>query len=446
MKDKKADIIVVGAGCAGLVAAIQARELHQKVIVLEKMAQAGGNSMRASSGMNAAETIPQLKAGVIDDWHAFYAETLKGGGYLNDPSLLEYFASHSALAIDWLAAHGIILDDLTITGGMSVKRTHRPHSMAPVGAFLIKHLLKRAQELDIPVICQTKVQKLLQKDDRIVGVATNQGEFKAKAVILATGGFGASPALIQKYRPDLASFKTTNHQGATGDGLKLGLEIGAQLTQMELIQVHPTVNQDTDHAYLIGEAVRGEGAILVNQQGMRFVNELATRKVVSAAITALPEKSAYLLFDDQVKNRVKAIDFYQQKGLVKQAESIDSLAEMLKMDTAELASTVKRWNQMATAKKDRAFQRTTGLKVLSKKPYYAIHVAPAIHYTMGGLHINDKAEVFDQNGEIIGGLYACGEVCGGLHGNNRIGGNSIAETVIFGRQAGLQAVCNRERS
>ena len=264
-------------------------------------------------------------------------------------------------------------------------------------------------------------------------------EVKAKAVILATGGFGASKAYMKRYRPDLIDYKTTNQPGATGDGLELAEEVGAELMQMDLIQVHPTVQQDHPHVYLIGEAVRGEGAILVNAQGQRFVNELNTRKIVSNAITALPEHSAYLIFDQGIRDRVKAIEFYDKTGLVEHGDTIEDLAQTLKMDPTVLKQTVRDWNQAVQDQNDEQFGRTTGMeRDISQPGFFAIHIAPAIHYTMGGLHIDSKTHVLDGNGDVIEGLYAAGEVAGGLHGNNRVGGNSIAETIIFGRQAGQQ--------
>lgn len=441
------DLIVIGSGCAGLTCAIQARELGLKPVILEKMETFGGNSMRASSGMNASETIVQLKHGIVEDWHDFYEETYKGGGKLNDPELLEYFASHGALAIDWLAAHGIVLDDLTITGGMSRMRTHRPKSLAPIGAFLVNNLMTRAKELEIPVVCGVKAERLLTDEKGAVcGVKTAQRNVYAKAVVLATGGFSASKDLIAKYRPDLKAYRTTNHAGATGDGIKLAEEVGAQVMQMDLVQVHPTVQQDTDHAYLIGEAVRGEGAVLVDGNGKRFVNELSTRRIVSDAITALKEKSAYLVFDSQVKKRVKAVDFYQKQGLVVEAKTLEELAKKLNVKENDLKQMLEKWNQAVEKKQDSEFGRKTGMeRELNQAPYYAIHIAPAIHYTMGGLHIDKQTHVLDKSGNVISGLFACGEVCGGLHGNNRIGGNSISETIIFGRQAGMQAAVESKK-
>lgn len=358
--------------------------------------------------------------------------------------MLGYFVYHTAPAIDWLADHDIKLDDITITGGMSKKRTHRPASMAPIGGFLVKSLLEVVAQEDIPVFNKTKVTKLRRTDDgRVNGVEVNaDGIIKvinAKAVILATGGFGASKEYIKRFRPDLESYKTTNQPGATGDGLKLAENVGAELMQMNLVQVHPTVQQDNPHVYLIGEAVRGEGAIMVNGEGKRFVNELNTRKICANAITALPEHSAYLIFDQGIRDHVKAIEFYDKVGLVVHGETIEDLAKQINVDPSNLKQTVTTWNQAVENHDDAEFGRTTGMdRGITKPGFFAIHIAPAIHYTMGGIHITPKTQVLDGNGDIIKGLFAAGEVAGGLHGNNRVGGNSIAETIVFGRQAGQQ--------
>lgn len=432
------DAIIVGSGGTGLAAAIQAHQYGLNVAILEKNSFLGGNTMRASSGMNAAESIVQARLGINDSMQKFYDETLKGGGYMNDREMLHYFVEHAPLAIAWLEDLGIKVDDLTITGGMSKKRTHRPSSMAPIGAFLVNNLLKLADERHIPIFIDSKVTSLLQdKDKKITGVEVNkEHQVRAKAVLLATGGFGAAKDLIAKYRPDLRDYKTTNQAGATGDGLKLADKVGAQLEQLELVQVHPTVQQDTDHAYLIGEAVRGEGAILVDRDGERFINELSTRKIVSNAITETPEHSAYLIFDQGVRDRVKAIEFYDSINLVVHGSTIEELAENIKVSAANLKKTLQSWNEAVKKNSDTEFGRTTGMASLDHAPYYAIHIAPAIHYTMGGIHIAPDTRVYDTNGNFIAGLYAAGEVSGGLHGNNRIGGNSIAETIIFGREAG----------
>lgn len=437
------DLVIVGSGGAGLTAAVQARELGLSAVILEKEKQIGGNTNRASSGMNAAESTVQAKHGIVDRMQDFYDETLQGGGRLNDRGMLHHFVERAPLAINWLAQHGLPLDDLTITGGMSVQRTHRPASTAPVGSYLVKGLTKLATTAGVTIITQARVTSLIQEHGQITGVryqdaADSEHVLLGRAVILASGGFGASHELMRRYRPDLANYETTNQPGATGDGLKLAQQVGAQLMQLDLVQVHPTVQQDQPHAFLIGEAVRGEGAILVDAHGQRFIDELATRRVVSNAITALPSHSAYLIFDQQVRSRVQAIEFYDHIGLVKTGNTLAELADQLQMP--DLVNTVHQWDQNVEAKQDPQFHRTTGMEhPINQGPFFAIHVAPAIHYTMGGIHADAETRVLDANGQPIPGLYAAGEVVGGLHGNNRIGGNSIAETVVFGRQAAMTA-------
>ncbi|MDN6354943.1 MAG: flavocytochrome c [Lactiplantibacillus plantarum] len=437
------DVVIIGSGGAGLTAAIQAHELGLNPVILEKMSKIGGNTTRASSGMNAAETNVQLHHHIVDSFGDFYGETLKGGGGMNNQALLKFFTEHSALAIDWLADHGIKLDDLTITGGMSVMRTHRPSSMAPIGGFLVTELLKQVAADQLPLFTDVKVDELVVKAGKISGVKATTPDgavtITAGAVLLATGGFGANKTLLGQYRDDLKNYQTTNQPGATGDGILLAQAIGAKLVDMDQVQVHPTVQQDTDHAYLIGEAVRGEGAILVNNQGARFVNELDTRKNVTAAIDQLGGTGAYLIFDRGIRDRVKAVEFYDHIGLVKTGTDLETLATATGLDAATLKQTVADWNQAVANHNDAAFNRTTGMdRDIAAGPFYSIHIAPAVHYTMGGIAINPATQVLNQDERPIAGLFAAGEVVGGLHGNNRIGGNSIAETVIFGRQAGQQ--------
>ena len=436
------DVVIVGSGGAGLTSAIQAYELGLSPVILEKMDKIGGNTNRASSGMNAAETFVQLNHHIVDSFQEFYDETFIGGGKQNNPELLKFFTEHGALAIDWLDQHGLKLDDLTITGGMKTMRTHRPSSLMPIGGYLVTELLKYVEKYQIPLFDNVKVTDILSDNGQVTGIKAESDreiEIKTSAVILATGGFGAGKDLLAQYRSDLLNLRTTNQPGATGDGIKLAQKLGAQLVDMEQVQVHPTVQQDTPHAYLIGEAVRGEGAILVNNNGTRFVNELDTRKNVTQAIDDLGGTGAYLIFDTDIRKRVKAIEFYDHVGLVKTGQTLSQLAAEIKVDANELEKTVANWNQAVKAQQDSEFNRTTGMeRDISDGPFFAIHIAPAVHYTMGGLKINDKTQVLNTDNKIIKGLFAAGEIAGGLHGNNRIGGNSIAETVVFGRQAGQQ--------
>lgn len=436
------DVIVVGSGGAGMSAAIQAKDAGANPVILEKMPIAGGNTLKASAGMNASQTKFQREQGIDDSNELFFEESLKGGGGTNDQELLRYFVDHSADAIDWLDSMGIRLDNLTTTGGMSEKRTHRPTDGSAVGEYLVDGLLRNIHERDIPLFVNANVTKINQTDGVINGVnVTINGEDKtiaAKAVIVTTGGFGANMDLVIKNKPELKGYVTTNQEGSTGDGIKMIQELGGQTVDLDQIQIHPTVDQTK--SLLITEAVRGEGAILVSQEGKRFFNEMETRDKVSEAIIALPEQAAYLIFDSGVKERVKAIDFYEKQGLTVKAETPEDLAKALKMPEESLKPTLDAWNKAVESKMDTEFNRSTAMdNKLAAGPYYAIKIAPGIHHTMGGVKINTNTQVINTNNQIIPGLYAAGELTGGLHGNNRIGGNAVADIIIFGRQAGEQA-------
>ncbi|MDK6520202.1 flavocytochrome c [Aerococcus urinae] len=435
------DVIIIGSGGAGMTAAITAHDLGLETIIFEKTDKIGGNTNKASSGMNASETSYQKAAGVDDKKEDFFEETLKGGHGTNHQDLLHYFVDHSAQAIDWLADLGIVLDNLTITGGMSKARTHRPHDGSAVGGYLVKGLKANLEKRQILVVTQSDVQEILVDQGQVKGVkVTVDGEnyqVQGQAVIIAAGGFGANAQLVEAARPELAGYVTTSGPGITGDGVLMAQELGAGTVDMDQIQVHPTVHQE--EGILIGEAVRGEGAILVDGQGQRFTNELGTRDVVSQAITDLPDHKARLIFDQGVRDRAKAIEFYAAKGYVAEGEDFDQLAEKIGLPADQLAQTVADYNHgIADGNDD--FGRTTGLHELDQAPYYAIEIAPGVHYTMGGLSIDQAGRVLKADGSgFIPGLYACGEVVGGLHGSNRIGGNSIAEIIVFGRLAGQKA-------
>lgn len=436
------DVVIVGAGGAGMAAALSAKEAGANPVILEKMPIAGGNTLKASAGINASETKFQKAQGIEDTNDKFFEETLKGGGGTNDQALLRYFVDNSAAAVDWLDSMGITLDNLTTTGGMSEKRTHRPTDGSAVGEYLVDGLLRNIHEKEIPLFVNTDVVKINETDGTVNGVQIKldgkERTIKGKSVIVTTGGFGANMEMVEKYNPELKGYVTTNQAGSTGDGIKMIEALGGQTVDLDQIQIHPTVDQSK--SLLITEAVRGEGAILVSQAGKRFFNEMETRDKVSAAEIALPEKYAYLIFDSGVKERVKAINFYEEQGLVVSSDTIEGLAKEIDIPEADLKATVDTWNNAVKDKNDQEFGRTTGMdNDLSKGPYYAIKIAPGIHHTMGGVKINTDAQVIGKDDKAIPALYAAGEVTGGLHGKNRIGGNAVADIIIFGRQAGTQA-------
>lgn len=436
------DVIIVGAGGAGMAAAIQAKEAGANPVILEKMPIAGGNTLKSSGGMNASETKFQKEQGIEDSNDTFFEDTLKGGQETNDRDLLRYFVDHSADAIDWLDNMGITLNNISYSGGASVKRIHRPADGSAVGGYLVDGLIRNVHEREIPLFVNADVTKINETDDKISGVTVSingeEKEINAKAVVVTTGGFGANEEMITTYRPDLKGYVSTNSEGSTGDGIKMIEALGGQTVAMDQIQVHPTVVQK--NGMLISETVRGEGAILVNQQGKRFFNELETRDKVSAAVTELPEHYAYLIFDDALAKRAKQVDFYKEQGVVEEGATIEELAKKIDVPEETLKATLDTWNKAVADKKDEEFGRETAMDYdLTEGPFYAIQIAPGIHHTMGGVKINTETQVINKEDKTIPGLYAAGEVTGGLHGNNRIGGNAVADIIIFGRQAGNQS-------
>ncbi|UMB77445.1 flavocytochrome c [Dickeya fangzhongdai] len=437
------DVVVIGSGGAGLAAAIQACDDGANVLIVEKMSSIGGNTIKASVGMNAAGTRFQKIKGIVDDKERFYEETLKGGKLKNNPELLKRFVEGAPMAIEWLAERGIELNDITITGGMSVDRTHRPADGSAVGGFLISGLVKNINKRNIDVMLETSVIDIVHDAGAITGVRVlnednEQLTIATKGVVVATGGFSANREMVVKYRPDLDGFVTTNHQGATGSGIEILEKVGADTVDLGEIQIHPTVEQTT--SYLISESIRGGGAILVNQQGHRFFNEMETRDKVSAAIIGLPEKYAYILFDEQVRAKNKAADEYLSRGFVVSAASPRELADKLSIDFHALLATLERYNLFVDKQHDDDFGRKTALRhPINQGPFYAIRIAPGVHHTMGGVVINTDTAVLDSKKRVIRGAFAAGEVVGGIHGGNRIGGNAVADIIVFGIQAGRNA-------
>ncbi|MGP9435605.1 flavocytochrome c [Ewingella sp. AOP8-B2-18] len=437
------DVVVVGSGGAGLAAAIQACDEGAKVLVVEKMSTIGGNTIKASVGMNAAETRFQKLKGIEDSKELFYQESLKGGQFKNNQVLLREFVERAPQAVEWLAEHDIELSDITITGGMSIDRTHRPADRSAVGGFLISGLVKNLNKRNIDVMLDTSVTQIRYEQGAVQGVELLNDEnevltINAKSVIVATGGFSANRDMVVKYRPELDGFVTTNHKGATGGGIAILQTIGADTVDMGEIQIHPTVEQTT--SYLISEAIRGGGAILVNQAGKRFFNEMETRDKVSAQIIAQPEKYAYVVFDEQVRLNNKAADEYIARGFVISAESPRELANKLEMDFHAFLATLETYNVAVDKQHDAEFGRTTAMRhPINQGPFYAIRIAPGVHHTMGGVTINTETCVLDSQKQALNGAFAAGEVVGGIHGGNRIGGNAVADIIIFGILAGRNA-------
>ena len=440
------DVVVVGAGGAGLTAALRATQEGAKVLVLEKMPMVGGNSLKASGGMNCAGTKFQEAQGITDSGvQEFIEDTMNGGHMLNDLALVTTMAENSAEAVEWLESIGAPLPKVAATGGTTHKYLHSPEDGSPVGSYLIAKLNKVVEENGIEVMLNTTATEILMRDGAAAGVLAEDAEHvytvNAKAVILATGGFGSNFELMCSFNPSLANAVTTNHPGATGDGILMAEALGAATVDMEQIQLHPTVYQAT--SMLVSEKMRSLGAILVNQEGKRFCNDLSTRDAVSAAELEQTGGYAYIIFDQNLVDHNKSAQEYINKGMAAQGATYEELAENMGLKGEAVESFVKTmevWNAAVAKGVDEEFGRNNGMDDdLSTAPFYAIQIAPGIHHTMGGIKINSDAQVIDTKGEVIPGLFAAGETTGGVHGGNRIGGNAVCDFVVFGRIAGLGA-------
>ena len=488
---KEADVVIVGAGGAGMTAAMTASDAGKSVIILESQAMVGGNSVRSTGGMNAAKTVYQdenefaegagvekmlksaadnyadnefitsLAATVAQQWADYQAnpvgyfdsvelmelDTMVGGKGINNPELVKTLVEGTAPAIDWLDENGMSLHNVAAFGGASVKRIHRPVNeegkVVSVGAYLIPLMEKACQDRGVEFILNTTADTILtDANGQAVGVSGtdkdgNTVTVNAKAVVLATGGFGANLDMVASYKPELKGFMTTNAPGIQGQGIAMATAIGAATVDMDQIQIHPTVEANT--AALITEGLRGDGAILVNANGERFTDEVSTRDKVSAAEIAQPGSFSWLIVDQAMADASNVIQGYITKGYTKQGATYEELAKEIEVDPAAFAATMEKWNGCVEAKTDADFGRTSFANPLNTAPYYAIKVSAGVHHTMGGVVINSSTEVLKEDGSVIPGLFAAGEVTGGVHGANRLGGTAVADFVVFGRIAGASA-------
>ncbi|HHW18209.1 MAG TPA: flavocytochrome c [Firmicutes bacterium] len=440
---QRADVVVIGGGGAGLAAAVTAADKGAKVILLEKMPMLGGNTLRAQTGMNAAGTKYQAAQGINDTPEIHYQDTMKGGKEKNDPELVRTLAEKASDAVEWLNSLGANLTRVMLLGGATNPRTHAPAEGGYAGPIMINVLQKAAKDKGVQIYTDTKAtQILVDKNNRVTGVKAvgkdgKELQFRAKAVIIATGGFGANPEMVEQYNPKLKGFDTTNHPGATGDGIKMATAIGAAVRDMEYIQTHPTVVPKK--GILIAEGMRGAGAILVNHNGERFIDELQTRDVVSEAILSQKGKTAFLIFDQAIRDESKLVEEEAQKNSLVSGATLDELAQKIGVPADKLKDTISKYNSYVQSGKDPDCGRTKLAKKIETAPFYAVEVTPAIHHTMGGLVINTKAQVLGQDNKPIPGLYAAGEVTGGVHGANRLGGNALTDIIVFGRIAGEEA-------
>ncbi len=458
------DVVVVGAGFAGLAAAIEARDAGASVIVLEKMKAAGGNSSISDGGIAAADTPQQRRLGITDSPELMHRDMMRAGLGLNHPDLVWKVALHSAEAVQWSLEHlGVeYLDRMDQFGGHSVPRCLT--ALNVTGATIIRRQVEQLRKLGIELRLQSCLQGFdVTSQGRVAGVRIRDGYVPGRpasgvdatvrarrAVVLATGGFGADVTFRAAQDPRLdASVDTTNKTTTTAEALVEALRLGAMPVQLSHIQLGPWASPD-EKGYGVGPRFADYvafqyGLVVSPVTGARIVNELGDRKMVADAILAVGRPCVGIADSRAVRVSGWSIDRCLEKGVVRGFDSLDELAACYGLEPKALSSTVERFNRHVASGNDPDFGKPMlqNAAPLTEPPYYAMRLWPKVHHTMGGVQINARAQVIDVAGQPIGGLYAAGEVTGGVHGACRLGSCAITECLVFGRIAGRNAAAQR---
>lgn len=489
-----ADVVIIGAGGAGLSAAYEILNAGGSVVILEKTGAVGGNTIAAGSALNGSDPDRQknmkmtdselqkveelLALKPVDDYMKTWQDAVRkdleeykasgtdylydspnlhklqtyvGGDYVGNPVLIDTFAEGAAESVKFLERLGTVWkDDVTAAIGATWNRSHMPTGdvWGPKGASFVLPQAEKVKEMGGEVKLEHKAETLVIENGKAVGVTgmTADGNtFEARAskgVIIATGGFGANVEMRQHYNtkwPNLdESVKTTNVASATGDGITMAIEAGADLVDMEWIQMLTNADKQDFSASI-------NNFIYVNAEGTRYVKEDGRRDEIASATLAQTGSYCYWITDTkEADERLGGVtyagfvinDLIDGKLMFK-ADTLEELAEQLKMDPSVLKATVDSYNQAIESGTDELGRQVFGNKI-DKGPYYANYVTPKVHHTMGGIKINESTQVIGKDDKIIEGLYAAGEVTGGIHGANRLGGNAIADVITFGRIAGKE--------
>ncbi|KAJ7502855.1 FAD binding domain-containing protein [Mycena galericulata] len=452
-----AQVIVVGGGLAGLSAAHTLLERGANVLLLDKQGFMGGNSTKATSGINGAGTQTQQEAGIPDNAKIFFDDTKKSARELARDDLIRVLTGRSGDAVNWLQdKFGLDLSKVARLGGHSQPRTHRGDAQFP-GMVITYAQMERLEDLAVSdpervkIVKKARVTKLIKEDGTVTGVEyLHNGKTVTVhgPVILATGGYAADfteDSLLKKYRPELWDLPTTNGDHCTGDGQKLAMAIGGHGIDLEKVQVHPTGLVDPKEPeakvkFLAAEALRGVGGLLLDNTGSRFVDELQHRDFVTGKMWENKKYPIRLVLNGSASKDIEwHCKHYCGRGLMKRFESGDELAKEMGLKPEVLKKTFADYNAVVRSKKD-----PFGKKFFSGEWKYddVFNVAimtPVLHYTMGGLEIDAESRVIDTAGKPIPGLFASGEVAGGVHGANRLGGSSLLGCVVFGRVSGDSA-------
>ncbi|MFV0550860.1 MAG: flavocytochrome c [Anaerorhabdus sp.] len=450
---KEYDIIVIGAGGAGFSAAIEAKMAGANVIILEKMPVAGGNTLISGAEYAAPNNWIQQKEGIEDNVDLMIEDTLRGGDNKNNPELVKVVAENALEGAEWLRDVVDVEweDELMFFGGHSVKR-----SLIPLGASgqeIIKKQLMKAEELDIEILYNTPATELIiNESGKVIGVLaegpdTNYTFNATKAVIITTGGFGSNIEMRKEYNPEIdETILSTNTVGSTGDGIIMAQKIGAGLTGMEYIQTYPICDPLTGTLLYFDDARLYGHSVIVNLEGKRFVEELVRRDVMSMGIKDQTGHVCYEIIDHNgfvqsklQENHAIEIEYLYANELLVKANTVKEAAEFFGIDAEQMQKTLDDYNSYVDAGVDPEFNKRSLPSKIEEGPFYILKAAPAVHHTMGGITINTKAQVLDTKGNVIEGLYAAGEVTGGIHGTNRLGSNALADITVFGRIAGQNA-------
>ncbi|WP_281699608.1 flavocytochrome c [Cetobacterium somerae] len=456
--EHKDDVVVIGAGGAGLIAAIEAKLNGANVTVIEKMAFPGGNTLISGAEYAAPENWVQKKEGLKDSKDQFFNDTMKGGDNESNPNLVRVLADNALDGAVWLKDYvNVVFEDRQMFfGGHSVKRSLVPNGAS--GVEVIGKLMTKAKELGIPVYLEMNAVELITEGNRVVGVkaltSTETHNFMGKnGVIIASGGFGSNIEMRKKHDPRMdEKILSTNTTGITGDGIVMGEKVGAATTDMEFIQTYPVCDPENGALLYTGDVRLAGSAILVNKEGKRFVEELDRRDVISFAITKQTGGVGYLFWDQAQLDKTEVAVHHKgeyeallRRGILVKADTIDEAAKHFGIDAKELKNTVEKYNEYAKNGKDLEFNKRGGLVAFTEGPYYILKNTPAIHHTMGGLVIDSKGRVLDKNGNPIEGLFAAGEVTGDIHGKNRLGSNAITDITVFGKISGENAAKNLQK-
>ncbi len=457
----EADVIVIGAGGAGMAAAVQANQNGASVIVIEKQASIGGNTILSGGAFNAVKDGSEEAVANEDSVEKHYEQTIKGGDNEGDPALVRTMVENAYDGLEWLKSMGMEFKEgvFTVTGGLW-PRAHKP--VDPVGTGFFKTYQKYVDEHEnIEVLLNTKASDLIVDAGRVTGV-TATGETgntitlnAKKAVILATGGFAKNVEMRMKYDAIWGnldeSVQSTNHSGATGDGIVMAQTVGAELVQMGYIQLLPLGDPKTGS--LSGNIeLDVERRIFINANGDRFVNEGGRRDDMTKALFEQPDHMMWIVLDshcyptgEEKNNFNESVNQLVAEGRAFKGETVEELASAINVPAENLQKALDDFNAHVKSKEPDAFGRTLYSDPIDKGPFYAAARVPTVHHTMGGVKINKEAQVINAGGEIIPGLYAAGEVTGGIHGKNRLGGNALADILVFGRIAGKNAAAEASR-